>query len=217
MATVKMTDRLATDITAKAGGLFNARLKAAGEMPVDWDSFGRSVVEAYLHEQGLHDVWAKMPSSWKFKRGWVMVGTVNGVTINSTMHVSQPIEVPTHVNQASGYVSAATLSVSNAPILDPYVEQFVARRDAVAAVEAARDAFVKKVTDLVKQYSTLNAAIRAWPGLRELVPAEDLERMLKPVTRSPPPAKPPSKEVGEDLVSELNGALVTHKILSAAG
>ena len=77
--------------------------------------------------------------------------------------------------------------------------------------QAAKD--LQTFKDYVAKITTLKKFLDEWPGGKDLVPEEDIQRMTKKVVRKAPEKNTPEKIIPDVLKEQMNEVILTNKLL----
>jgi len=126
-----------------------------------------------------------------------------------------PKEVPAEEDFAmalsfGGHSTSAIVELKDSNRWRPLIDAAVEWRQDLDKVVSEKDQFVASVRKVLSAHNTVNAALKAWPALWELLPGDTKDRIRTPVSRS----KSDNKDVdlGVD-VNKLTAIVAASKIL----
>ena len=77
--------------------------------------------------------------------------------------------------------------------------------------QAAKD--LQTFKEYIAKITTLKKFLDEWPGGKDLVPEEDIQRMIKKVVRKEPEKNTPEKIIPDVLKEQMNEVILTNKLL----
>jgi hypothetical protein len=222
MATVKISDGLRTRVLAGIRGIYSGELAAASEIAA---SAGDQLYDLLLgkYKELLKDV---EPAFLNFEEKLSVAGVharmddrveLRGYDA-AIMPLSRPMPWP--INQKAGWpglraakptfswdtrVSANSITLVVHPALTEFISDLNTRQDKIDTVRGKIDTLLRGVERLFSTYSTLNAAVKAWPPLRDLLQPDIRARLEEKVERT-------RTSVGEVAINPIDTSNMTQLI-----
>jgi hypothetical protein len=109
-----------------------------------------------------------------------------------------------------GHSTSAVVELKDSNRWRPLFDAAVQWRQDLDAVISEKDQFVASVRKVLSAHNTINAALKAWPALWELLPDATKDRIRTPVSRSKSDSK--NVDLGVD-VNKLTAIVAASKIL----
>jgi hypothetical protein len=193
MAAVKLTDNLVRTITSNAHSQFSEALRRCKEnLDIELAKFGPHLIpeKHRVAFNSLPDEYFPQCSRITIKFG------------DYSASYQFQVRVPYSYNQYNSVINASTLDVS--PELIASCTEAMKK---LKAMQQEADAFQCLVQENLREFATLNAAVKEWPALEKLVPKEYLDRMRTKVERA---AK---SKMDEEAKQALNTAMLKSQIL----
>ena len=83
----------------------------------------------------------------------------------------------------------------------------------IGKIEEKVNADLSKFNDYIKKITTLKRFVDEWPGGKELVPEEYMQRMAKKVVRNTATKMTPEQIIPDELKEQMNEVILTNKLL----
>lgn len=185
MAVVRITDTLTQQVLANANGLFAKRLDAAAKLDMPYSPL--ELYDMMFGEWKAHML--ALPPEIMARETGFMVEKVNNVIINYKVVLPTAMPVPDRVPQTAYIATPSyfggryTLTGSKWDAL--YEVALVRERHTVALTEEVKQ-FKEGVTTILKRFSTLAPALKAWPALWDLLPEDTKTKHKQVVDRKKP-------------------------------
>lgn len=190
MATVRFSDTLKSEIMANANRVYQPMLEKAREN-YPKDKWSKQIYEAAFSAEH-RSLMNQLPPTYFKKYDSVSFTCPQDLDVKGLYGVVGATFSLDFTGLPFPYddIASSTLHFSwrNARLLDSsnlpeFREEYVQFCKGIAEVEQQREAFVNGVEKVIKAYSTLAPALKAWPALWDLVPDEAKERHKKIVER----------------------------------
>lgn len=219
MATVRFSDQLRGEIVSNAKKLIRSQQAETAEAPKHW---GMMIYNGMFSE--TKDAMNAMPSGYLKTSNDIDISGIqweNGERIDQRMSLDIPSDsrFPNDISDDTHGVRGRWSSYRGGyldgddPRWATFIAEFKTYTDVIAEKARARDKFVDGVEQVVKTYSTLAPALKAWPPLWDLLP-EEKQRRHKEITQKRSKAEAPEIE-GVDLDS-LTGITIAAKLTRGA-
>lgn len=196
---VRTTDKFLDQVKAKIRAMFAERSKHAA----DWGNYGMSIAELEQliwrsvvspeDEKLLEAVPSKFLNHRKDMR--VKLPGDEFYCLNFDSHRAVPLNSDSYYN--------APNSVYHCEELKAIVK---ARKEACGRVNKEQDEFINKVTEVWNKCSSVNEVLKLWPGVRDLLPPEVIQRV------EAKPAKREKKALDQINVADLNVQLLKARV-----
>lgn len=212
MSTVRFSDSLKSDITRNAKAVFSSKKKTAEEDIPNW---GMNVYDLLFKDTKTQML--DMPQDFFETRSRFTVlkipGLFEGDQHAITIELGQPMPFPAANNEVSmglfpsmrGY-GGYELNKDD-PRWVPILTEFRAYSEGINAIVAKRNEFVAGVTKVIKTYSTLAPALKAWPPLWDLLDEDAKDRHKKITERVNS-----ERNLGEIDLNELTSIVVARRL-----
>tara|TARA_R110000787_G_scaffold229803_1_gene337344 strand:- start:1048 stop:1710 length:663 start_codon:yes stop_codon:yes gene_type:complete len=219
MATVRFSDQLRGEIVSNAKKLIRSQQADTTEAPKHW---GPMIYDGMFMD--TINAMNAMPDNY-FKTGSDIdisgIHWENGERIEQRMSLDIPsnsrfpagVATDTHGLRGQWSSYRGGYLDGDDPRWATFITEFRIYTDVIAENIKARNKFVDGVEQVVKSYSTLAPALKAWPPLWDLLPEEKQSRH-KEITQKRSKAEAPEIE-GVDLDS-LTGITVAAKLTRGA-
>lgn len=164
----------------------------------------------YLYEWHMPDTHKEAHQDYKNGKEYVD-GDV-GVQINDLPEYHCPVK--TEVTYMTGWGSderycphadQAVFVVTDPEICEALVP--------IGKIEEKVNADLSKFNDYIKKITTLKRFVDEWPGGKELVPEEYMQRMAKKVVRNKATKMTPEQIIPDELKEQMNEVILTNKLL----
>lgn len=220
MAVVRMSNELQREIIGRASSIYSKRLDASTA------SFTLPFTGVQLYDE-LFKPWRThmdaLPPEFFFEAGSISIRRVGHIYVpESILPLGMSYKFPRGLPKDCDFDMSTSFSTGSGgyAIVNLLMEPGSSGRwdkliaDAVAwkinhdKVISERDKFVTSVREVIGAHTTLNAALKTWPALWELVPDEAKDRVRRSTERS----KADAKVVDVD-INKLTATVAASKIL----
>jgi hypothetical protein len=193
MATVKLTDNVVRSLTSAAHNQFRDAIDRCGKTLQE----ELAKLEPHLIPKQYQEAFNSLPASY-FPDSARLTLRFGDLKAN----YQYQRKVPAVYNLYNATVDVKTLDVSP-ELYNACVTAIEKHR----AMQKEAEAFQYLVQENLREFTTLNTAVKEWPALEKLVPKEYLDRMRTKVERS---AK---SKMDEEAKQALNTAMLKSQIL----
>jgi len=213
MATVRMSDRLLHDIRSKAKEKYRV-VNPEKEFPLA-DTFYNENISPKLDKllQQFSETLDNMVN--------YTVKNVESLNVNvdvPTDDPARPVKTETYNCKFSSerkIPSFMSASWYAGEINLPFEHEFAQNLYGISQYNKKRkeqeSTYVEKITEVCKEFSTLNQAMKAWPALKDLVPQDSVQKLYEKVNRKAKQQQQRDFIVEQE--QELNEVLLESKLL----
>ena len=225
MATVRFSDAMRSDITYKAGRIFDDRLREARENPPNWAgniydlAFGENVAKMNEFPDGYFDTdndinfYGFEGGTWNkdINENLRMYFSEDKTGMRRFPHDITDLDHATlglHADSSSNY--GWTLDATD-PRWNNIKEEYKKYCRKINKLEQEQKAFVDGVKEVINAYSTLAPALKAWPALWDLISEEKKDKHREVVERRK--ASDTAAGLAEEVdLSKLTGQVTANKL-----
>lgn len=214
MATVRFSTELCLNVKQNAENMFFRQIEAAGKnYPRTW---GETVYDLMFKDTKA--IMYSLPEGFMGETSTITFSGLKGGGWHEVLNQGIRLDLPeARLIPAGGNAkSQGVIEVSlynrcldaSDPRWDTFKVEYAAYCHEIMRLEARRDAFVAGVKKITETYSTLAPALKAWPPLWDLIPADKQAKHKEIVER---------KKSGEVVVegvdlNSLSGVVIAAKI-----
>lgn len=215
MTTVRISQQLKFGIISMAKMVYEDRLKVAGSphiLPYDAVSFYDMLVEPWRAQIDAlpHEFFSSITGIKVMNTG--VAGRLDVEVLKLPHSMAFPKQFPSSydVYVSPGiYTYEVRITLRDSPRWQPVLHTFREREGRHSLLTAERDAFVGDIRALLAAHSTINAAVKTCPALRELLPSSVKAELDAPMAVS----RRKSASAGPTNISRITAVLAAKKIL----